>query len=269
MNLEVSSKTFVIIIFGLFWFTAYFLIGNKFEINSVHAVTNGTSCEEKSIKIFKTKKPAFQNLNLERIERQIDSFFLYLDDQQYIKSYQFSNGVKAQFQQIFEMLASMLPIVYRETDSIHDVLKNLIHFYRILGKERITLINEVLKNESDILEPLMYTFYHWFNSINEFSSQELRRPSMEQLYVYACFFLETLGGRSYLFRRDSKVRILTTYYCVLIIDRANHEWINSTGLDIRPHLKLISEDIALQTGLNYKSQYSIKLKKLRKKYRLS
>jgi hypothetical protein len=88
------------------------------------------------------------------------------------------------------------------------------------------------------------------------------------LYMYACFFLETLGGRSYVLRRDSNLRILTLYYCVLIIDQSNIDGANLNGIDIRPHLKLISEDMTHQKGLDYKNHYLIKLEMLRKKYRL-
>jgi hypothetical protein len=226
------------------------------------------SSKKRVIKIFGTKEPVSQNLSLKEIERRINSFYSYLDQQQYVKSYKFFNRTKKQFQQIFNILEKKPPIVTRETDSINDVLKNVFYFYRVLGKERISLIKDILKNESDIIEPLMHTFYFWFTSSDGHSKLELTRPSIEQLYRYACFFLETLGGRGYLFRRDSKVRILTLYYCVLIIDQSNIDGVNSNGIDIRPHLKLISEDMAYQKDLNYKNHYFIKLEMLRKKYRL-
>jgi hypothetical protein len=108
-----------------------------------------------------------------------------------------------------------------------------------------------------------------FTSGNEYAILKSAPSSIEQLYVYACFFLETFGGRSYLLRRDSKVRILILYYCVLIIDQANIHGVNSNGLDIRPHIKLVLDDVTHQIGLNYKNQYFIKLETLRKKYRLS
>jgi hypothetical protein len=226
------------------------------------------SSKKKVIKIFRTEEPVTQNLDLDEIERRINSFYLYLDQQQYVKSYKFFNGAKEQFQQIFKMLAGKPPIVTRETDSINDVLKNAFYFYRVLGKERISLIKDILENESDIIEPLMHTFYFWFTSRNEYSKPELTRPSLGQLYINACFFLETLGGRSYVLRRDSKVRILTLYYCLSIIEEANTDGVNSNGIDIRPHLKLISEDMVHQKNLKYKNHYLIKLEMLRKKYRL-
>jgi hypothetical protein len=294
---RVFAKIFVAIIFGLSLLEAFFLITNKFEIRSGYAHINdmnfsqanfkklelktpscqlallnnadGNSYKKRVIKIFGTEESASQNLGLEEIERRINSFFSYLDQKQYVKSSKVFDGAKQQFKQIFEILVANSPIVTRETDSINDVLKNVFYFYRVLGKERITLIKDILEKESDTIEPLMHTFYLWFAAENENSKPVSERPSLEQLYVYACFFLETLGGRNYLFRRDSKVRILTSYYCVLIIDQANIDGVNSNGIDIRPHIKLVLEEITQQIGLNYKNQYIMELEKLTKKYKLS
>ena len=60
-----------------------------------------------------------------------NSFYLYLDQQQYVKSYKFISRTKKQFNQIFNMLEKKPPIVTRETDSIDDVLNNVFYFYRI------------------------------------------------------------------------------------------------------------------------------------------
>ncbi|UCE51162.1 MAG: hypothetical protein JSV31_18080 [Desulfobacterales bacterium] len=294
---RVFAKIFVTIIFGLSLLETCFLITNKFEIGSGYAHINdmnfsqanfkklelktpssqlallnnadGNSYKKRVIKIFGTEESASQNLGLEEIEGRINSFFSYLDQKQYVKSSKIFDGAKQQFKQIFEILIANSPIVTRETDSINDVLKNVFYFYRVLGKERITLIKDILEKESDTIEALMHTFYLWFSAKNENSKPVSPRPSLEQLYVYACFFLETLGGRNYLFRRDSKVRILTSYYCVLIIDQANIDGVNSNGIDIRPHIKLVLEEITQQIGLNYKNQYIMELEKLTKKYKLS
>lgn len=293
---RVFVKIFVTIIFGLLLLWAFFLISIKFEIRSGYAHINdpnfsqanlkklelktpsyqlalltnadGNSYKKKVIKIFGTEESASQNLSLKEIERRINSFFSYLDQKQYVKSSKVFDGAQQQFNQIFEILAANSPIVSRETDSLNDVLKNVFYFYRVLGKERITLIKDILEKESDIIESLMHTFYLWFTAKNENSKPVSARPSIEQLYVYACFFLETLGGKNYLFRRDSKVRILTSYYCVLIIDQANIDGVNSNGIDIRPHIKLVLEDITQQIGLIYKNQYIMELEKLTKKYKL-
>ena len=68
-------------------------------------------------------------------------------------------------------------------------------------------------------------------------------PSLETLYEYAGFFLNTLGGRNYLMRRNAQLRILTSYYCLLILDKANDETLNRYGIDIRPHIKLVLSEI--------------------------
>ena len=46
------------------------------------------------------------------------------------------------------------------------------------------------------------------------------------------FFLNTLGGRSYMLRRESKLRMLVSYYAILIVDRANDEKFNRYGIDV-------------------------------------
>jgi hypothetical protein len=86
------------------------------------------------------------------------------------------------------------------------------------------------------------------------------------MYEYAGFLLNTLGGRSYLLRRSPKVRALTTYYCVLALDRANDEELNSKGIDIRPYIKSSLMEIKNQIGLIYQKEYIAKLSELSLKY---
>ena len=92
------------------------------------------------------------------------------------------------------------------------------------------------------------------------------RPSLGTLYEYAGFFLNSVGGRSYLLRRDSRVRILTTYYCVLIVDRANQEEANRHGIDIRPHIDSVAEEIGNHRGLVFQKEYLDALAGLQEKY---
>ena len=211
----------------------------------------------------------YQNLNADELNRLINSFFAYLDQQEYIQKYHFAQNAQNKFNQLIETLINNSPVLIRETDSIYDVLKNYYYFYRLLGKERLNFIKDILINESDIIEPLMHTFYLWFSANNKNPESDLVKPSLEQVYVYAHFFLETFGGRNYLLRRDPKIRKLSAYYCVLIIDQANVEGRNSNGTDIRIHLEITSKDLANQINLVYKNQYLEKLKELRKKYRLT
>ena len=95
------------------------------------------------------------------------------------------------------------------------------------------------------------------------------RPSLSVLYDYAGYFLNTLGGRSYLLRRDSKIRILSMYYCVLILDIANDKGLNSNGIDIRPHIALTFNDISNQIGFAHQKAYLNELGNLKRKYKMS
>jgi hypothetical protein len=112
----------------------------------------------------------------------------------------------------------------------------------------------------------METFYLWF-TLNDHSNEKgMNRPSLKMLYKYSGYFLNTLSGRSYLLRRHAKVRILTTYYCVLMLDKANYSLLNTYGIDIRPHIKLLLPDVRNQTWLINKEQYLLELEKLDTKY---
>ena len=107
---------------------------------------------------------------------------------------------------------------------------------RSLGKERVNILKNLLKNESDIIETVMAIFYAYMTSGDRCPDKVIQLPSLENRYRYAGFFLNTLAGRSYLLRRDSKMRVLISYYAVLTLDMANDEMLNSYGIDIRPFI---------------------------------
>jgi hypothetical protein len=226
--------------------------------------------KSKAEKIFGTfnvlEELASEDRSFEETDKLINDFFAYLDHQDYVKPYNLSGGSRKQFLQICKSLFADSPITTRETDSLQYLLKNVFYFYRTLGKKRIILINDVLKNESDIVEPLMRLFYLRFIAPDRIYNDAAACPTLEQLYEYVSFFLETLGGRSYLFRRDPRIRILAQFYCVLMMDAANDQGHNPNGIDIRPHIRHMLDEISDQKNLIYKSQYLIALEKLKQKY---
>jgi len=204
----------------------------------------------------------------EEITRRITAFFSYLDSQEYVSAYQLEGGAYQQFQLTIKELSSQLPLLAGETESLYTLYRNMAHFFRVLGIKRINLIKDILENESDIIESIMENFYLWF-TINDHSDEKgINRPSLKMLYAYSGYFLNTLSGRSYLLRRHAQVRILTTYYCVLTLDRANDSLLNANGIDIRPHITLLLPDISNQTGLMNKEQYLSELENLDIKYQL-
>ncbi|MGD8972291.1 MAG: hypothetical protein PVJ56_03255 [Desulfobacterales bacterium] len=200
------------------------------------------------------------------IERQIKSFFTYLDNQPYVQAYELKGGSYLQYQIAVEKLTVNPPIITGEMDSLYNMVRNVAHFYRSLGKKRVLLTKQVLNHESEVIESVMKTFYLWFILDAKGAATIKGRPSLDVLYVYSGYLLNTLGGRSYLLRRDPKVRILTTYYCVLILDKANDANLNSMGIDIRPYINSSLNEIKNQIGLVHQAEYVAKLDELRRKY---
>jgi hypothetical protein len=207
------------------------------------------------------KQPSFAE-----VEGHIMAFFSYMDDQEYVQSYKFKEGTYHQYQIAIKKLSSKLPIITGEISSLYNIVRNVAHFYRVMGKERVLLIKQLLQNESEVIESVMRTFYLWFTMDDEGQSSVQGRPSMRNMYEYAGYILNTLGGRSYLLRRDPKVRTLTTYYCVLMLDKANDEELNSKGIDIRPYIGSSLMEIKNQTGFIYQKEYLTKLRELTLKY---
>ena len=227
--------------------------------------------EEKEVTLQLENKISEENMppGFAEVEGQIKAFFNYMDEQEYVQSYKLKEGTYRQYQITIGKLSSKLPIVTGEMSSLYNIVRNVAHFYRVMGKKRVLLIKQMLQNESEVIESVMRIFFLWFTMDDKGQSTVQGRPSVNNMYEYAGYILNTLGGRSYLLRRDPKVRTLTIYYCVLILDLANDEEINSRGIDIRPYLRSSLMDIENQTGLLHQKEYLTKLKELRLKYNLS
>ncbi len=209
-----------------------------------------------------------KQISSEEITRRITAFFSYLDSQEYVSAYKLEGGTYQQFQVTMKELSSHPPLIAGETESLYTLYHNMAHFFRVLGIQRINLIKDVLENESDIIEAMMENFYLWFTINVDSSETGTIRPSLKMLYGYAGYFLNTLSGRSYLSRRHAKLRMLTSYYSVRILDRANDSLVNAYGIDIRPHITLLVSEVSNQTGLINKEQYLSELEKLNDKYQL-
>lgn len=203
----------------------------------------------------------------EKLDAEIQKFFNYLDKQQYIAEYNFTGNSEAHFKQLTDKLLTNPPIVVRETDSLFTILTNTAHFYRVLGKNNVLMARDIILREADIMESTFALFSQWSQSNNlcQDVKTDIRLP-LSQLYEYAGFFLNTLGGQSYLFRRNSHIRLLIKYYCVMVLDRANTEVINRHGIDITPFIESLINEIDIGETMIYKEQYLRKLRELQNKY---
>ncbi|MEW6442384.1 MAG: hypothetical protein AB1640_15715 [bacterium] len=206
-----------------------------------------------------------QDVSCEELDKQVRAFFAYLAQKGYGQGQAGAEDLYSAFLESLDSLAAHPPAVTAELKDLATLTQNVTHFYKGMGKERINLARRVLRDEPETLEPAMSTLFQWLMAADRCPGQDAR-PSLKASYEYAGFFLSTLGGRSYLIRRDSTVQALTQYYSVLVLDRANDAVLNRHGIDIRPQIQATARDIAGQRGLRYRPQYLAELDRLQAKY---
>lgn len=206
-------------------------------------------------------RPAFKPavLGCETLEKRIKNFFSYLDK----KDYPFKEGSQAYFKDMANKLAGRLPIP-GEIFEPQDILSNSYHLYRTLNREDIILIKNILSRERDTVEQAMDYFHQHLTHCED---NEKYLPPFNVLYEYAHFFLASMGGRSYLYRLNSDLRTILFYYSSLIVHEADLREANQYGLDIRPHLIRLEDDLKSYRKLYYSTKYLYQVKKIRKGYR--
>jgi hypothetical protein len=207
-----------------------------------------------------------QPVDCKKVESQMFSFFNYLDGRDYIAKRNIKGGSAGFFRQCASLLMASPPVNVAEMQNMFRLVKNVTHFYRVLGRKRLLLAKEILTAEERVAEPAMAMFYDRLVECHEPLPGDKKPLPIERLYDYAGYFLNTLGGRSYLLRRESKLRMLVSYYSILIVDRANDEKFNRYGIDIRPYIDYLFYDISNQKGLAYRQRYLTHLTALRDKY---
>lgn len=201
-----------------------------------------------------------------KAEAEVRAFLSHLDAQPYMASRHLNVSSAEFFSTCAALLLADPPVNVAEMNDLHRLSKNMVHFYRVLGKDRLLLAKDILTNESAVLEPAMAVFYTHLVECGKSLSADAAPLSLEGLYEYAGYFLNTLGGRSYLMRRDPRVSTLVSYYAILVVDQANGEQLNPYGIDIRPHIDVIAATISTQSGLAYRDHYLDVLTHLKRKY---
>jgi len=211
-------------------------------------------------------EPTIPQTECEKLEEDLLHFFQSLDKELYIEQFGLQTTTQEHFSELTETLLRNPPVVTRETDDLYKVLTNMAHFFRTIGKENILLIKGILDRERDTIEDVAQNLYKW-TMVEKCSSDEFQlQASVEQVYEYAGFFVNTMGGRSYLFRRDSRSRLLINYYALLVIDKASDVGINHHGINIAELLPLLIDKIESSNQLIYKEMYLDTLYKLEEKY---
>ena len=212
-------------------------------------------------KKLRTQKTPKEWKDFEDLEQDVMRYCRNLDEREYIKAHRLPEGTYRQLVKILNDLAATPPIVTGEAADPYKLKLNQEHFLRVIGKENIGLLLDILAHETELMESTAEMLFDWLNKGIEARNPEIRMTQKE-LYEYAAFFLTTLSGKACLWRRDSKTRILATYYSVLVVDRANRDRTNRHNVDIRPAAAQLMDDVVNYKNLSYRGQYVKKLKAL-------
>lgn len=214
----------------------------------------------------KELNPPDEKTYCERIDQEIQGYFRYLNAKGYVKHLGEGLDTYAQFKTMIRKLSAKLPIPAGEGIDSTIISDNIFLFFRVLDKNDFRLIRDLLRNEEDTLEPTLDLFYRWLTSGSRCPDPEGIRPSQSVLYHYAGFFLNTIGGRSYLFRRPLGLRLLCSYYSLLILQEADKQGKNSYGIDVLPFIAPLAREIALYPDFRFKQTYLKNLEDMGKDY---
>ncbi len=202
-----------------------------------------------------------------QIIEQINAFYDHLDQQPYMEQFKLDAPSEIYFAKLIQRLIDNPPVVTRETDDLFTVLKNTAHFFRIIGKNNIQLLKGILDQEKNSFEEMLADFYTLTSQPSCLEEAYAIKLSQSALDDYAGFFLNTMGGRLYLFRRDSVSRMVVNYYAILIIEQANTRGSNSRGIEIKAAVdSLIGEIENSGSQLKLKENYLDKLYEIKEKY---
>jgi len=189
------------------------------------------------------------------LQEAVSDFFSYLDEQPYAEGVLTGTDSWTVFKNAVSKLSEHPPASAGEGLDPMVMSKNVYHFFRALNDRELTLAREILRNEDDTLEINLDLFFRWLMATDARSDPEGVRPSQEVLYKYSSFFMNTVGGRAYLFRRSMKLRLLVSYYAVQILHKAELEGRNKDGVDILPLARDVRYGLSLQPDLYFKDTY--------------
>jgi len=194
-------------------------------------------------------------------EKRLLSFFDYLDNK-----YPSETTPLTRFQSALTRLAANPPdIVEKDLDTL-ALFRNIAHLYRTLGIKDLLVFGRFLELEPDAVEAFLPDLYKVM--MDGTCTQVVPAACTREIdTLYATYFLNTLAGRSYLLRRNSRYRILATYYSVRVLHQADLSGTNLYGVDVHQILERLQSDIALYKGLAKQKKYLATLERISTHYR--
>lgn len=216
----------------------------------------GTEAADSTDVLEKTSLPVTDESFCDERADRIEAFFNTLDTRAYIQEFKLDVPSVEYFPRLIQKLIDNPPIVSGETDDLFSILQNTAHFFRIIGKKNIIVLKGILDRERDTFEAVLEDFYQLTRQPECLQRRFNLNIYQDSLYNYAAFFLNTMGGRLYLFRRDSMSRMVVNYYAILIIEEANRTARNTYGIDIRDAIdNLIVEIESSRIDLQLRDTY--------------
>jgi hypothetical protein len=215
-----------------------------------------------------TKPPGDQasEADCQQLDRNVLDFFRYLDSKQYTRNRDPKMDTYTHFKRVLDRMAANPPIPAGEGADPKGIVQNIYFLYRTLDRQDIGLMRQIIRNEKETLEFNLDLFYRWVSSAGNCPHTKTVRPSLELLYRYAGFFINTTGGRAYLFRRPADIRLLISYYCILIVNMADKNGVNTYGIDIVPYIRQIQDEIRLYPHFHLQSEYINRLTEIEAYY---
>jgi len=200
------------------------------------------------------------------IHQQLLDFFDALDAKAYFRRFKLEKDAYTYFAQILTKLTAQPPQPAGEGIQPTTMLANIYFFSRALDRQDLRVIKAVVENERDTMEFDMETFYRWLMLGKDCPNPGNVRPSFDIIYRYAGFFVNTTGGRAYLFRRSLRLRLLVSYYCVLIVYQADRLGKNSYGLDMVPFIEPLKDELTHHPELEFQDRYISTLNRVENYY---
>jgi hypothetical protein len=187
-----------------------------------------------------------------------------LENKDYIKEFKLKQPVRKHLDGLKDKLAAKPPAVVRETDDLYTVLSNTAHFFRVIGKDNVQLIKTVLEQEQGKIEEMAAALH--VASVGPDCPADAAQLPFSTAYEYSVFLLNTIGGRSYLFRREAKVRLLINYYALLLIDEADVRGLNRHGTEISGLIQPLIREMETTSQLARKDEYLARLRSLAERH---
>ncbi|MCW5200490.1 hypothetical protein VU07_01550 [Desulfobulbus sp. F4] len=202
-------------------------------------------------------QPAPPPMSCSQAAGKLRGFLDDIEKKSYLKEFNLRQPLRKHLDSMKDKLAAKSPAVVRETDDLYTVISNTAHFFRVIGKDNIQLLKTLLEQEQGKLEDMAAALHA--ASIGPDCPADTVQLPFNTAYEYSVFFLNTIGGRSYLFRREARTRLLINYYALLLIDEANVRSLNSHGINISGMIQPLIREMEATNQLARKEEYLSRL----------